>query len=73
MLISIGKILLTVGLFLVVIGGILMLANKIPFLGRLPGDILIQRRNFTIYFPIVTLLLISLIINIILAIIRWLR
>jgi hypothetical protein len=65
---DIGRILIFLGLILALLGGIVLLAGKIPGLGRLPGDILIQRRNFTFYFPIAT----SILISIILSLIFWL-
>jgi hypothetical protein len=45
------------------IGGLLLLGGRIPWLGRLPGDILIQRRNFTFYFPLATGILISIVLT----------
>ena len=63
-----GKILVFVGLFLVVIGVIILFGSKIPYIGRLPGDIIIQRKNFTFYFPITTLIL----LNLLLLLISWL-
>ena len=63
-----GKILVFIGLFLVVIGVIILFGSKIPYIGRLPGDIIIQRTNFTFYFPITTLIL----LNLLLLLISWL-
>lgn len=65
---DIGRILIFIGLILALLGGIVLLAGKIPGLGRLPGDILIQRRNVTFYFPIAT----SILISIVLSLIFWL-
>jgi hypothetical protein len=62
----IGKFLIIVGLLLVVIGGLLLLSGKIPWLGRLPGDIVIQRKNFTFYFPLATSILLSILLTLIL-------
>ena len=57
---EIGKLLLALGLVLAVVGAILIAGPKLPFrLGRLPGDIFIQGKHSTIYFPIVTCLLAS--------------
>ncbi len=67
---QIGKIFVITGIIFFVIGILLIFFNKIPFLGKLPGDIVIKRENFTIYIPIVTSLLISLIISIIFFFIR---
>lgn len=65
---GLGRILIFLGLILSLLGAVVLLAGKIPGLGRLPGDILIQRRNFTFYFPIAT----SIIISIVLSFIFWL-
>ena len=62
----IGKMIIILGIFLVVIGVLIVLAPKIPYIGRLPGDILIKRNNFTFYFPIVSSILISIILTLIL-------
>ena len=67
---SFGRLLIVGGLLLVVIGLIITFAGRIPGLGRLPGDILIQRGNFTFYAPIATLLLVSVVINLFLWLIR---
>ncbi|GBD39551.1 MAG: hypothetical protein KatS3mg078_0260 [Deltaproteobacteria bacterium] len=61
-----GKVLVFLGLFLVVIGLLIILAPKIPYIGRLPGDIYIKRDNFTFYFPLASSILISIILTIIL-------
>ncbi len=63
---ELGKFLIIFGILIALIGFILMLSGKIPWLGRLPGDIVIQRRNFTLYVPIATSILLSLILTIIL-------
>jgi len=60
-----GKALLIVGLIIASIGFVIMLGSKIPFLGKLPGDIYIQKRNFSFYFPITTSILISIVLTII--------
>ncbi len=57
---SVGKILIIFGIGLVVIGLILVLGDKIPWIGRLPGDIYIKRDKFTFYFPLMTSIIISL-------------
>ncbi len=57
-----GKLLVITGMFIILLGIILIFAHKIPFIGRLPGDIVIQRKNFTFYFPLTTILLLNLLI-----------
>ncbi|HEX9665576.1 MAG TPA: DUF2905 domain-containing protein [Thermodesulfobacteriota bacterium] len=63
---SLGKIIMITGIFLVVLGSLILLSPKIPFIGRLPGDILIKRDSFTFFFPLASSIIISLIITIIL-------
>ncbi|MCB1111414.1 MAG: DUF2905 domain-containing protein [Chlamydiales bacterium] len=58
----VGKILIALGVVLITIGVFFYFRISIPYLGRLPGDIFIQGDNYTIYFPITTSLLISLLI-----------
>jgi hypothetical protein len=60
-----GKILIFVGSLLIFLGLIFSFSEKIPLLGRLPGDILIKKENFTFYFPLGTCILISAILSII--------
>lgn len=60
-----AKIIIIIGIILVVIGIIMVLFEKIPFFGKLPGDITIRRDNFTFYFPITTSILISIILSLI--------
>jgi uncharacterized protein HemY len=60
-----GKNLIFFGVILILFGLIFSFAGKIPYLGKLPGDIYIKRENFTFYFPITTCILISIIISII--------
>lgn len=63
-----GKTLIIIGLIIILIGVILTFAGKIPWIGRLPGDIYIKRENFTFYFPLAT----SILLSIILSLIFWL-
>ena len=62
---STGKILIVVGVIFVVIGVLLTQFDKIPFLGKLPGDIFIRKGNSTFYFPIVTSIILSLLLTLI--------
>jgi hypothetical protein len=63
---DLGKLLIFFGVFLVILGAAFILAGKIPWLGRLPGDIYIQRRNFTFYFPLTTSILLSVVLSLLL-------
>ncbi len=65
-----GKMLLILGVVFVVIGLFLMLGPKIPLLGKLPGDFIIRRGNFTLYFPLATSILLSIVLTLIFFIFR---
>ena len=64
-MVGMGKILLIVGGIIVVLGLILVFSQHIPFLGKLPGDILVKKNGFSFYFPIVTMLILSILITVI--------
>jgi hypothetical protein len=63
MLDSFGKLLIVFGVVLAVLGGLLLLAGKVPFLGRLPGDIVIRRETWSLFFPFTTSLVISILLT----------
>jgi uncharacterized protein HemY len=67
---GLGKTLLLVGFVLMVLGALLTMGGKIPWLGHLPGDIYIQRERFSFYFPLTTSVLISLILTVVLYLFR---
>jgi len=66
----IGRTLALVGVAILVIGLALMLAAKIPHVGRLPGDIVWKRGGFTFYFPLATCLILSLLVSTVLWLVR---
>jgi hypothetical protein len=63
---GIGKILLIIGLIIAAIGGLILFAGKIPWIGRLPGDFYYKGKNFSFYFPLATSIVISIVITVIL-------
>jgi hypothetical protein len=63
---ELGRLLIVVGILVAVIGIILTLAGRLPWLGRLPGDIYVQRGHWTFVFPLATSLLISVVLSIVL-------
>jgi hypothetical protein len=67
---DIGRMLLFAGLGIALLGGLLMLGGKVPGLGRLPGDIVYRKGNFTFYFPLVTSILLSVLLTLILSLFR---
>lgn len=58
-----GKLLIFLGLTLAAAGLLLTFAGKIPLIGKLPGDLRIERENFTFHFPLGTCLLLSLLLS----------
>jgi len=65
-----GKLLILLGVLIIVIGLLLLVGEKIPWVGRLPGDIIIRKKNFTFYFPIATSILISIILTLLFTLFR---
>ena len=62
----VGRALLAFGIILAAFGLLLLAAPKLPWIGRLPGDILIQRERFAFYFPLASCLLASLVLSLVL-------
>ena len=65
---EIGKLLIVFGALIAVVGVVIVLAGRLPWIGRLPGDIYLRRGNFTFYFPLAT----SILASIVLTLIFWL-
>lgn len=63
---ALGKVLIAAGVLLVVVGGGLLLARRLPWIGRLPGDISVEREGWSFHFPIVTCIIISIVLTILL-------
>jgi hypothetical protein len=62
-LMQMGRFLVLVGVLVILAGLVLMFVGKIPYIGRLPGDIIIQKKNFTFYFPLATSILLSIFLS----------
>lgn len=73
MLQDLGRVVIVIGIVLVVLGSALWFFGKLPFLGKLPGDIMLQRDNFSFYAPITTMILISIFLSIVLTVISNLK
>ena len=65
-----GKMLIGIGIVLVLIGIIMTVGPKIPWIGKLPGDISIQRENFSFYFPLTTCIIISILLTLLFYLLR---
>lgn len=70
---ELGKYLIIIGIIILVVGIALTYWGKIPFLGRLPGDIRIEKENFKFYFPIVTCIVLSIILSLIIYLINYFK
>ncbi|HHP7240587.1 MAG TPA: DUF2905 domain-containing protein [Cyclobacteriaceae bacterium] len=68
-----GKYLIILGIIIILIGVWLHFGWKVPYLGKLPGDIFIQRKNFSFYFPLATSIILSIILTLILYLINKIR
>jgi len=67
---AIGKMLIILGVILIIVGSAFLLGDKIPFVGKLPGDIFIRKERFSFYFPITTSIIISIILTILFSLFR---
>jgi DUF2905 family protein len=67
---ELGKFLIIAGGLLMCVGAVFLFGGKLPWLGRLPGDIVIQRENFSFYFPIATSILVSVVLSLLFALLR---
>ena len=63
---ALGRLLLILGLVVAGLGGLLLLAGQVPWLGRLPGDLSFGRGNVQVYIPLATSLLVSLVLTLVL-------
>jgi hypothetical protein len=67
---SMGKLMLIAGGVIMLLGLIFLFNDKIPFLGKMPGDYSYKGKNFSFYFPFVTSIILSIVISLILYVIR---
>jgi Protein of unknown function (DUF2905) len=67
---GLGRSLIILGLLIVLVGVLVSLSGRIPWLGRLPGDIAIKRENFSLYFPLGSCLLLSVFVSLIMWLFR---
>lgn len=66
-----GRLFLVLGFFFLLLGVLFLISPRIPFLGKLPGDLFYQGKNFRIFFPLATCILLSLLLTLILNLLRW--
>ncbi len=70
---ELARVMILIGTVLIVIGLVMLVVPRVPFLGKLPGDILIKKEHLTFYFPLATSIVISIIISLILYLINKFR
>ncbi|MBN3032808.1 MAG: DUF2905 domain-containing protein [Candidatus Saganbacteria bacterium] len=69
---SLGRMIIYIGVVMVLVGGFFILAAKLPWFGRLPGDLVYRREGLTVYLPIATMIIVSLVLTLLLNIV-WRR
>lgn len=69
---SIGRMLVALGLVILVVGAVLTFAGRVPLLGRLPGDVEIRGDGWTVYAPIATSIVLSVVLTLVIALLSWL-
>jgi len=67
---DIGKALIGIGIALIVVGAFFSLGGRVPWFGRLPGDIRVEREHFRFYFPVTTCLIISVVLTLLFWLLR---
>ena len=67
---DLGRLLMLLGGVVFALGAVLLLAGKVPWLGRLPGDIVLERGPVTFYFPLATSVIVSLVLTLLLWLLR---
>jgi Protein of unknown function (DUF2905) len=67
---DIGKVLLVLGLVTAAVGALMLLGGRVPFIGRLPGDLSWRKGNVTVYVPLMTSVLVSLLLTLVLWLVR---
>lgn len=66
----IAKVLIVIGTIIFTLGAILFLFDKVPFIGKLPGDLIIKTKSLKIYIPLTTTLIISILVSLIINIVK---
>ncbi len=65
-----GKMMMLFGVAIFLVGGLFVVVDKVPWIGKLPGDIYVQKNNFTFFLPITTCIIISLTLSLLLILLR---
>jgi DUF2905 family protein len=70
---QLGRVLVLIGAVILFFGVLLVLADRVPFIGRLPGDITIRGDGWTIYAPLATSIVLSVLLTAVLGLVAWMR
>ena len=70
---QLGRVLVLIGAVILFFGVLLVLADRVPFIGRLPGDITIRGDGWTIYAPLATSIVLSVLLTAVLSLVAWMR
>jgi hypothetical protein len=68
-----GRVLVLVGAVTLVLGLLLVVADRVPLVGRLPGDIIVRGNGWTLYAPLVTSIVLSVLLTVVLSLVAWVR
>ena len=68
---SLGRVLVVVGIVVAGLGAVLILGDRVPLIGRLPGDITVRGDGWTVYAPLATLLVLSVLLTAALSLVAW--
>ena len=68
-----AKVMILIGAVLILAGLVILVFPRLPFVGKLPGDILVKKENYTLFFPLATSIVISIIISLVLYFINKFR
>ncbi|HET8646512.1 MAG TPA: DUF2905 domain-containing protein [Vicinamibacteria bacterium] len=67
---DVGRMLLVLGLVIAAVGAVMMLSGRVPWLGRLPGDLSWRKGNVTVHVPVMTSILVSILLTVLLWLVR---
>ncbi len=68
-----GRVLVLVGAAILFFGVLLVMADRVPFVGRLPGDITVRGDGWTLYAPLATSIVLSVLLTVVLSFVAWVR
>jgi len=70
---QLGRVLVLVGAAVLFLGLLLVVADRVPLVGRLPGDITLRGNGWTLYAPLATSIVLSVLLTVVLSLVAWVR